>query len=193
MKPLLTAVLFAAAGALIGAEPAFRLPEFPLPSLVKDEYGSAKKIGFLTFLRELREGGLSSFDDVDFVDDDYAVLESDSLRTLAAWLESASRCVGIDLQQARAGSYDGLEYARLLEVAASLASVRQHGPPLAMPIGVLVCKRRVAWGDLPGDGDRDAYVLIATERGLLVYDPPTRQLAELAKFPNGPDVFKIQF
>jgi ligand-binding sensor domain-containing protein len=36
-------------------------------------------------------------------------------------------------------------------------------------------------------------MLIATERGLLVYDPPTRQLSELSKFPNQDDIFKIQF
>jgi hypothetical protein len=144
-------------------------------------------------MRELREGSVEGLEDIDFVDRDYAVLESRSLAGLAAWLEAACKCVGVELPQARAGPYDGMEYARLLEVAASLAVLREHGKQLAMPIGVLICMRHQTWGDLPGNGDRDAYLIIATERGLLVYDPPTRQLAVLSRFPNNSHVFKIQF
>ena len=178
---------------LRGAGPSLSLPQFPLPALVQNDYGETKSIGFLTFLREVREGGVVGLEDIDFVDKEYAVLESRSLAELAAWLEAACKCVGVDLPNARAAAYDGLEYARLLEVATSLAVMREHGKQLAMPIGVLICRRRQPWGDLPGTGEREAFLLIATERGLLVYDPPTRQLSELSKFPNHGDVFKIQF
>jgi len=193
MKRLLAAMVLGWAGSLLSAEPVLRLPQFPLPDLVRNDYGEAKRIGFLSFLRELRDGGVAGLEDVDFVDENYAVLNSSSLATLAAWLEATCTGIGIDLRHARAGRYDGQMYARLLEVATSLAMERKHGKPLAMPIGVMICRRRQAWGDLPGDGERDAYMLIATERGLLVYDPPTRQLSELSQFPNNADVFKIQF
>ncbi len=62
-----------------------------------------------------------------------------------------------------------------------------------MPIGILICRRRRDWGRLAGDGGRDAYALIATERGLMVYDPPTRQLVSLSQFPNASDILNIQF
>ena len=193
MKRVLTFLFFSAVAPFLGAAPTLSLPKFPLPTLVRDDYGGVKSIGFLTFLREVRGGGVKGLEDIDFVDHEYAVLESGSLAVLAAWLEAASRCVGVDLPNARLGSYDGLEYARLLQVATSLAMLREHGRKLAIPIGVLICNRRQVWGDLPGNGERDAYMLIATERGLLVYDPPTRQLSELSKFPNHGEIFKIQF
>lgn len=193
MKGLLALLWLAVASTLAGAAPALSLPRFPSPALVQDDYGEARSMGFLTFLRQVRSAGVRGVDDIEFVDSEYAVLQSASLSTLAAWLESASRCVGVDLPRARLGSYDGLEYARLLQVATSLAILRERGRNLAIPIGVLLCNRRHDWGDLAGDGDRDAYMVIATERGLLVYDPPTRQLSELSKFPNHDEIFKIQF
>ncbi|MDB6168838.1 MAG: hypothetical protein JWM88_1702 [Verrucomicrobia bacterium] len=193
MKRFVAFFIFALGVPLIGAGPSLSLPKFPLPALVREDDGGIKSIGFLTFIREVRRGGVKELQDIDFVDREYAVLESSSLPVLAAWLEAAARCVGVDLPQARLGSYDGLEYARLLQVATSLAILREHGKSLAMPIGVLICNRREAWGELPGNRDRDAYMLIATERGLLVYDPPTRQLSELSKFPNHGEIFKIQF
>jgi hypothetical protein len=194
MKRLfLLAILMGAPFSIGGAELSFLLPSFPAPSLVLNQFGEAKSIGFLSFLRQLQNGGVSGADDVDMVDESYAVLKSDSLTTLAAWLESACRCVGVDLTQARQGAYDGMVYARLLEVGTSLAELRAASRALAIPIGVVICRRRQAWGDIPGDGARDAYLLIATERGLLVYDPPTRQLAELSDFPNNSEVFKVQF
>lgn len=188
-------MLFAYFPLALSAAPSLNMhmPEFPLPALVRDDFGETRAIGFLKFLRELQKGGIQGLDEVEFVDNDYAMIKSDSLATLAAWLEAACQSVGIDLLRARSGNYDGVVYARLLEVATSLASVRENGKPLAMPIGVLMCKRGQAWGDLPADGGRDAYVLIATERGVLIYDPPTRQMAALSDFPNSSDVFKIQF
>jgi len=170
-----------------------QLPKFPLPALVENRYGDTKRIGFLHFLRQLQDGGVQELDDVDFLDENYAELTSLSLPALAAWLEAACGSVGVELRQSRLHHYDGMAYAQLLEVATSLAAAREIKEHLAMPIGVLICRRRLPWGDLPGDGARDAYLLIATERGLLVYDPPTRQIAPLPDFPNSSDVYKIQF
>lgn len=169
------------------------MPEFPTPSFVRDELGGMKEIGFLKFFRELQKGGVQGLDEVEFLDTGYAVLKSDSLPTLAAWLESACSSVGLELQLARNGNYDGTVLARLLEVATTLAAVRGHGKSLAIPIGLLICRRRQVWGDLPGDGRRDAYVLIETDKGLLIYDPPTRQLVSLSGFSNTADIVTIQF
>ena len=193
MKHPLSVLFFGLAGPLLGAGPSLRLPKFPLPALVQNDFGETRRVGFLHFLVELQNGGVAKLDDIEFVDENYALIKSASLAMLAAWLEATCSCIGVELRQARAGQYDGMVYARLLEIATSLAEMREHGEPLAIPIGVLICKRRQAWGDLPGDGQRDAYILIATERGLLVYDPPTRQLSALSQFPNNSDVFKIQF
>ena len=171
----------------------FALPRFPSPALARNEYGEVREIGFLWFVREFQVAGVHGLDDVDFVDDNYAVLDASSLPVLAAWMEAACRGIGTELHEARKGPYDGMAYARLLEIATSLASLRGHAKARAMPIGVIICRRREAWGGLPGDGARDAYLLIATDRGLLVYDPPTRQLSSLGEFPNKDEVYKIQF
>jgi hypothetical protein len=193
MKWLIPAIVAFAQVAHCAAETSMRLPAFPAPGLVQNEFGGTKTIGFLTFLRELHKGGVHGLDETEFMNSNYAVLRSDSLPSLAAWLEAACGSVGVELQQARKSQYDGAVSARLLEVGAELALLRGHGKPLAMPLGVLICRRVKAWGDLPGDGARDAYVLAATERGLLVYDPPTRQVAPLSEFPNAGDVVTIQF
>lgn len=194
MKALLVLLAFAFAPLARGAvAPPMRMPEFPRPTLVLDEFGQTKAIGFLRFCRELEKGGVQGLDEVEFSANDYTVLRSDSLATMAAWLETACHAMGLELPQARTRRYDGAVYARLLEVAASLAVLRERGESLAMPVGVLVCQRRLPWGDLPGDGERDCYVLVETERGLLIYDPPTRQLSELGKFPNTPFIRMIQF
>jgi hypothetical protein len=173
--------------------PGFSMPVFPLPRLVRDRFGQVRRIGFLTFLRELNAGGVHGVDDVDFLDSDYAMIESDSLPLLAAWLEATCGSVGFDLREARRGAYDGSVAARLMEIGATLAEVRANVTGLAMPIGLVICARQNRWGSLPDDRSRDAYALIATDHGLMVYDPPTRQLVGLAEFPNTTGILNIQF
>ncbi len=171
------------------------LPAYPMPKLVSDQFGQTKRIGFLSLVRQLYSGGVAAhnIDDLNFLDLDYAVIDSSSLPTLAAWLESTCRAVNFDLQEARQRPYDGTTIARLLETGASLAAVRWGNSGLAMPIGLLICTRRKAWGSLPADGARDAYALIATDQGLQVYDPPTRQIVDLVDFPNTDDILNIEF
>ncbi|MES2693756.1 MAG: hypothetical protein V4773_09810 [Verrucomicrobiota bacterium] len=169
------------------------LPAFPVPALVK-EGGATVEISTTRLLRELHRGGVRGSGNLETVDAEYALLRSDSLGTLAAWLESACRAVGFTLSKARGQPYDGAVHARLLNVATGLAGLQQQGTMrLAVPIGTLVCVRRAKWGDLPGDGATDAYVIFATEAGIMVYDPPTRQLSNLADFPNREKIVRIRF
>jgi hypothetical protein len=169
-----------------------QLPAFPLPVLVRDG-GPPKEFSSNRLLRELHRGGVHNSESFEAFDNDYALLRGDSLGTLAAWLESACQTVGYDLLHARTQAYDGAVFARLLSVATSLAALRERGINLAMPIGVLICQRARAWGELPADGSTDAYVLFATDTGILVYDPPTRQLTGLADFPNKASISRIRF
>ena len=193
MKRLLSALLFLAAGLGPAAAPAsLQLPAFPLPALVRDG-GPPKEFSPVRLLRELHRGGVHGSDNFETSDGDYALLRSDSLGTLAAWLEAACQSVGFDLLQARARDYDGAVFSRLLAVATSIAALRERDITLGMPIGVLVCHRDTVWGDLPADGADDAYVLFATDTGMLVYDPPTRQLTPLADFPNKARISRIRF
>ncbi len=168
------------------------LPAFPRPPLLR-EGGAPKQVTSLRLMRDLQKGGVRGLDRFDAVDGDYALFRGDSLGGLAAWLEAACSALEYDLLGARARHYDGAVFARMLNMAASLASLREDGIGLAMPIGVLACRREKAWGDLPGDGKDEAYVIFATDEGMLVYDPPTRQLARLAEFPNRGAVVKAWF
>ena len=190
--PLLALALFACAHGSSSASEGFKLPAFPLPALVR-ESGVPKEMSSVRLLRELHRGGVHGSDNLETSDSDYALLRGDSLGNLAAWLESACLAVDANLLQARTRSYDGSIFPRLLSVATSLAVLRQGDIPLAMPIGVLICQRHSAWGDLPGDGATDAYVVFVTDNGMLVYDPPTRQLTNLADFPNKSHISRIRF
>lgn len=165
-----------------------QLPAFPLAAFVREEEVTPTRL-----LRELHRGGVQGLGDLETVDSDYGLLRRDSLNVLAAWLEGACRAVGYDLAQARQQSYDGGALARLLTVATGLAGLRDQQFKLAVPIGTLVCERRTAWGDLPGDGAVDAYILFATEAGMIIYDPPTRQMTPLADFPNREGIRRIRF
>jgi|GEM_PF-2824129 len=186
-------LLFVASALAAAAAPGnWQLPAFPLPVLVRDG-GPPKEFSSNRLLRELHRGGVHNSESFEAFDNDYALLRGDSLGSLAAWLESACQSVGFDLPRARTQPYDGAVFARLLSVATSLAALRERGPNLAMPIGVLICQRALAWGDLPADGSTDAYVLFATDTGILVYDPPTRQLTGLANFPNKASISHIRF
>jgi len=171
------------------------MPVFQMPKLAEDQFGQTKRIGLLSFMRQLYSGGVTghSVDDLSLLDTDYAVIDSRSLPFLAAWLEATCRAVAYNLNEARQGTYDGTVAARLLEIGTTLAAVRAGTGGLAMPIGFLICIRHKQWGSLPGDDARDAYALIATERGLEVYDPPTRQIVGLSQFPNTADILNIQF
>ena len=170
-----------------------QLPAFPLPAFV-EEGGSPTEISSARLLRELFRGGVRVANNFEAVDSDYALLRSDNTRAFAAWLERTCRELGFDLLQMRAGVYDPGTFARLLEVSASLAVLRKSdSAALAIPIGLLVCKREVAWGELKHDGALDGYILFATEVGILVYDPPTRQLTNLAEFPNKAGILRIRF
>ncbi len=174
------------------ASDGLRLPGFPFPALVR-EGGAPKELSSVRLLRELHRGGVHGSDNLETADSDYALLRSDSLGNLAAWLESACRAVDADLLKARTRGYDGTVFSRLLTVATSLAALRQGDITLAIPIGVLICQRRTAWGVLPGDGATDAYVVFVTDNGMLIYDPPTRQLTNLADFPNKTHIARIRF
>lgn len=185
-------LLFATGLGAAAAPASMLLPAFPLPALVR-EGGPAKEISAVRLLRELQRGGVHGSGNLETMDADYALLRVDSLGALAAWLEAACRAVDFDVQRARSRAYDGAVFARLLAVATSLAALRENDLTLAMPIGVMICERTTAWGDLPGDGATDAYVLFATDTGILVYDPPTRQLAPLADFPNKGKISRIRF
>lgn len=185
------------AGPLAARDPGatgFRLPGFPMPKLAADDVGTPRRFGLLRFMRELYAGGVANetVSDLNLLDDDYAVIDRSSLPGLAGWLEATCQAVDFNLPGARSGHYDGTVLGRLLQTGASLAAVREN-TQLAMPIGIIICTRAKPWGSLPGDGRRDAYALIATEQGLQVYDPPSRQLAPLADFPNVPTIATIQF
>ena len=184
-------LVFAVPRLAVAAEE-MQLPAFPLPALVLDG-GPPVELSSVRMLRELHRGGLHGFNNFETSDGDYALLRADSLGALAAWLEAACRSLGFDLSKARKSSYDGTVFARLLDVATSLAALREKKISLAMPIGVLICQRETAWGDLPADGAEDAYVVFVTDAGMLIYDPPTRQLTSLANFPNKAKILKIRF
>lgn len=193
MWPRLTALLLLAAASGSATTPAtLKLPAFPLPDLVS-ERGLPAEISSVRLLRELHRGGVRGSGNLEAADADYALLRGGSLPKLAAWLESACQAVGHDLLQSRTGTYDGMVFARLLSVATALAVLQQKGAKLAMPIGVVICRRTTPWGSLPGDGAIDAYIIFATDGGMLVYDPPTRQLSWLADFPNKARIERIRF
>lgn len=175
-----------------GANARLELPAFPLPTLVR-EGGAAVEISTTRLLRELHRGGVRGSGNLETVDAEYGLLRSDSLGKLAGWLEGACKAVGFDIEKARAQPYDGSVHARLLNMATGIATLQADGSRLAIPIGILICERRQEWGDLPGDGNRDAYVAFVTEDGVMVYDPPTRQLAKLADFPNRDKIVRVRF
>jgi hypothetical protein len=170
-----------------------KLPSCPVPIFV-EEGGSLKEISSTRLLRELFRGGVRNSEQFETVDQDYALLRSDNVSRFAAWLETSCKGLGFDLLQLRARVYDGGTFSRLLEVSASLAALQIKGHrAVAVPIGLMTCKRDAAWGELKRDGALDAYIIFATEAGILVYDPPTRQLVNLADFPNKAGIVRLRF
>lgn len=168
------------------------MPDFPLPALAVDPYGGTPEASSTRLLRDLFKGGVRSLEVFETVDTEYVLLSSRSLGLLSAWLEAACKSIGVDVARARTQPYNGVVYAEFLEVATSIAANRKLPSARAIPIGVMICRRRKPWGALPGDGARDAYVLIATEHGFVVYDPPTRQCVTLANHPNNSEVLKVR-
>lgn len=184
----------AASGVGRAEEREVSLPAFPQPPLAGEARPAS--MSSVRLLRELQRGGVRGLDRFDAMDGYYAVFRADGLAGLAGWLEMACRALDFEVGDARIGHYDGSVFARLLNMATSLAALRAEllrGERLAMPIGVISCRREVGWGVLPGDGLEDAYILFATDEGLLVYDPPTRQLARLVDFPNRGAVIRVWF
>lgn len=170
------------------------LPAFPRPPLAGE--GQPKSVSSVRLMRELQRGGVRGMDRFDAMDGYYAVFRADGLAGLAGWLELACRSLDFEIHDARQGHYDGSVFARLLNLATALAALRagdEASERLAMPIGVIACRRVEAWGDLPGDGVEDAYILFGTDQGMLVYDPPTRQLTPLGEFPNRSSVLRVWF
>lgn len=175
-----------------GAPEIFRLPAFPLPTLAANG-GEITEVTSVRLLRQLHQGGLSGFDGLETADGDYALFRSDSITRMAGWLERMCVSVDFDLRNARARPYDGTVFSRLLVVGTSLAVQRGRHSALAMPIGVVLCRRAEAWGDIKANGLTDAYVIFATDEGMFIYDPPTRQLSSLAEFPNKSTITQIRF
>lgn len=192
MKPLVLCLLLLGALRTAAAPENFKLPPFPLPAFVA-EGGRPTEITSTRLMRELHQAGLHGFDNFETADADYALFRSDSLGVLSAWLESVCGSVGFDLSRARSQNYDGTVFARLLDVATSVAALQVEKRALAMPIGIVICSRASRWGELPADNASDVYVIIATDDGMLIYDPPTRQLVPLADFPNKSKIVQIRF
>jgi hypothetical protein len=188
----LIGLLFLVGGVGRAATGEIHLPAFPTPALVLNG-AIPKEHSSLHLLRQLHRGGVHGSANLETLDADYALLRMDSLGALAGWLEAACLAVDVNVLQARSRAYDGTIFARLLGVATSLAALRENEFKLAIPVGVMICERKAVWGDLPGDGATDAYVVFATDGGILVYDPPTRQLANLSEFPNKARILRIRF
>jgi hypothetical protein len=194
MKHALLGFFSVMSGVWAATPPAeLKLPTCPVPIFV-EEGGRPKEISSTRLLRELFRGGVRNADQFETVDQDYALLRSDNVVRFAAWLEVSCQGFGVDLLQLRTRAYDGGTFSRLLEVSASLALLQIKGHrALAVPIGLMTVKRDAPWGDLKRDGVLDAYIIFATEAGILVYDPPTRQLVNLADFPNKAGILRLRF
>jgi len=192
MKRLCLACALSLVLARLGAAPAIRLPGFPAPPLVVED-GEPAEITSVRLLRDMFRGDVHGIKDFDTVDADYVLLRGDSLNLLAAWLEAACEGVHFNLRDARDHEYDGTVFARLLDVAASLGTLQAQTRPFALPIGLMICRRTARWGELPSDGRDDAYIIVDTDVGMLVYDPPTRQLSPLSDFPNKESIRRIRF
>jgi hypothetical protein len=194
MKRVILTCLLAAAPAWAAAPgPELRLPAFPVAAFV-EEGGRPKEMNSMRLLREVFRGGVRIGEQFDTVDADYGLLRQGSVEHFAAWLETACQGFGFDLFKLRSRVYDAATFSRLLEVAASLGALQDKtARPLAVPIGLLLCKRDAAWGELGRDGSLDAYIVFATESGIMVYDPPTRQLTNLADYPNKAGIQHIRF
>lgn len=183
----LAATLATIAAANSAAAPdSFHLPAFPTPTL-------GAEVTSVRLLRELHKAGLRGFERLETSDADYALIGDNSLSVLSSWLEAVCQSIAFDLRRARSGHYDGTVFARLLNVATSAGALQDRPRALAVPIGVALCPREKPWGELPGDGATDVYVIVATEGGMMVYDPPTRQLTSLADFPNKAKILEIRF
>lgn len=189
---LLLALLPGVVGGAGGRPTGIVMPDFPLPKFAINRYGQPESMGMLRLFGDLRRGGVRGMDNFEMSDNDYAMVASESLGLFAAWLDAACKSAGIELPQARSQAYNGAVYAGLLETATNIAASRQKQQALAVPVGVMICTRRKPWGVLPGDGARDAYVLVATERGFVVFDPPTGQAALLADYPNNSEVERVR-
>ena len=167
-------------------------PDFPLPKFATDEYGHTQRMGLLRMRRDLQKGGIHGTDSLQAADTEYLMVSSQSLGLLSAWLEASCKSAGIQMELARLRAYDGAVYANLLQVATSIAAARKSSTDAAIPVGVMICKRDKPWGVLSGNGEQDAYIVVATEQGFMVFDPPTRQLVSLADYPNNATVLKIR-
>lgn len=189
LRACLLACLFTTA--VRAADATLQLPPFPRADIVVQN-GLPKEISSTRLLRELHKGGLTGFGNLETMDADYVLLRKDTLGPLAAWLEATCTAVGFDLPGARKASYDGTVFGRLTSVGAALGRGAAE-TKLALPIGLAFCRRQEAWGDVPGDRASDAYILLATEGGILVYDPPTRQFSTLVDFPNRKNITRVRF
>ena len=185
-------VLLSIATAFGAAPDTFQLPALPLPAFAAED-GMTAEVTSIRLLRELHRAGLRGFDRLETTDTDYVLLRSDSLENLTGWLDATCAALDYDLRQARVRSYDGTVFARVIDVATSLGALQERHRSLAIPIGVVVCQRALAWGQLPADNARDVYVIFATENGMIVYDPPTRQQSALVDFPNKATISQIRF
>jgi hypothetical protein len=186
MRAAFSLLFVTVAPMVVAATATFQLPAFPVPAL-------GAEVSSIRLLRELHHAGLSGFDRLETADNDYALLQGDALASITSWLDATCAALNYDLRRARARSYDGTVFGRMLEVATSLGVLQQGARPLAIPIGFLACRRAKAWGQLPGDGANDVFVVFVTETGMMVYDPPTRQLCPLSDFPNKTTISRIRF
>ena len=185
-RTLVTLALLVALANLAAAPASLRLPAFPVPDLTTD-------VGATRLLRELHHAGLRGFASLETSDGDYALIRKESVGGLTAWLEALCAGLEFDLRRARNRNYDGTVFARLLAVASSIGSFQSGHRTQAIPIGVALCQRAKPWGELPPDGAEDAYVILATEDGMMIYDPPTRQLSMLTDFPNKGKIRQVRF
>ena len=70
---------------------------------------------------------------------------------------------------------------------------RRHSIKASVLIGELQVKNVHPWGEIPGDGKIRVYMVCLTEDGLIIYDIPTRQIADSSSFPNLDSMLKVMF
>jgi hypothetical protein len=75
-------------------------------------------------------------------------------------------------------------FSMLLNSAANLAFADRYNIKGSVLLGLMVAENKVSWGPLKGDGEPYDYLIAMTDKGVLVYDPRSKQFCHMHEFPN---------
>jgi hypothetical protein len=159
------------------------VPKTPKPQIIAK--GKKPKIMPASYLKLQMEKQLPELKELIINDQHYVYITKEWFLQMNEWTVSFINQQAPDLQKSGNLPVDYEQtYTMFLNSIANLQIAKHYNIKSSALIGILVAKNVQPWGEIPATGENMSYVIVLSEKAMMVYDITTKQLCKIYAFPN---------